>query len=116
MQSVDEIKSHSIGIVQALHEKEVAHSDHTTLLLNCYTKLQDVKKLEDFVKHSHVKFEVETAIKVCKGAGYLEYAVYLAEKHQEHAWWIMIKLYEQDKAEEVRVPLCTAYLFTLPAS
>ena len=43
---------------QALHEKGVAHSDHTTLLLNCYTKLKDVKKLDDFIKHSTVDFDV----------------------------------------------------------
>jgi hypothetical protein len=35
--------------LQALHEKGRANTDHTTLLLNCYTKLKDVQKLDEFV-------------------------------------------------------------------
>lgn len=36
--------------LQALHEKGLANGDHTTLLFNCYTKLKDVKKLDEFIK------------------------------------------------------------------
>ena len=36
--------------LQALHEKEIATADHTTLLLNCYTKSRDLQKLDDFIK------------------------------------------------------------------
>ncbi len=36
--------------LQALHRKSLANADHTTLLLNCYTKLKDSAKLEEFVK------------------------------------------------------------------
>ena len=36
--------------IQALHEKGAANTDHTTLLLNCYTKLKDVQKLDEFIK------------------------------------------------------------------
>jgi hypothetical protein len=36
--------------LQALHAKKRATPDHTTLLLNCYTKLKDVGKLNDFIK------------------------------------------------------------------
>ena len=49
----------------------LASSDHTTLLLNCYTKLKDVEKLDEFLKASgatedqpSLHFDVETAIKV----------------------------------------------------
>ena len=34
---------------QALHEKGLANTDHTTLLLNCYTKLKAVDKLNGFI-------------------------------------------------------------------
>ena len=37
-------------LIQALHEKGAANTDHTTLLLNCYTKLKDVQKLDEFIK------------------------------------------------------------------
>ena len=49
-----------------------ASADHTTLLLNCYTKLKAVDKLDAFLKGSGaadgtgpLKFDVETAVKVC---------------------------------------------------
>ena len=39
--------------LQALHESPAARTlvtvDHTTLLLNCYTKLKDIKKLDAFI-------------------------------------------------------------------
>ena len=61
--------------LEALHEQEQAIADHTTLLLNCYTKMKDVEKLNSFVgvgeddpQSSHrkrrIKFDVETAVKV----------------------------------------------------
>ncbi|DAZ95770.1 TPA: hypothetical protein N0F65_010272 [Lagenidium giganteum] len=36
--------------LEALHEKAFANAEHTTLLLNCYTKLKDVKKLDKFIQ------------------------------------------------------------------
>ena len=48
-----------------------ASADHTTLLLNCYTKLKDVDKLDQFLRGSgaadsapSLNFDVETAVKV----------------------------------------------------
>ena len=35
--------------MEALHEKEVAHDDHTTLLLNCYAKLKKERKMDEFL-------------------------------------------------------------------
>lgn len=39
--------------LQALHRQSLANADHTTLLLNCYTKLKDSSKLEEFIKVEH---------------------------------------------------------------
>lgn len=36
--------------LKKLLEKGLASKDHTTLLLNCYTKLKDVAKLDEFIK------------------------------------------------------------------
>ena len=48
-----------------------ATADHTTLLLNCYTKLKDVDKLDQFLRGNgaadsapSLNFDVETAVKV----------------------------------------------------
>eukprot|EP00732_Lithocolla_globosa_P001976 Lithocolla_globosa_v1_NODE_1146_length_2839_cov_36.775503.p1 type:complete len:487 gc:universal NODE_1146_length_2839_cov_36.775503:1283-2743(+) len=51
--------------LQKLHEAGLANADHTTLLLNCYTKLKDVQRLDEFIKtDKELNFDVETAIKV----------------------------------------------------
>ncbi|XP_046759735.1 vacuolar protein sorting-associated protein 11 homolog isoform X3 [Gallus gallus] len=80
--------------LQTLHLQSLANADHTTLLLNCYTKLKDSTKLEEFIKasESEVRFDVETAIKVLRQAGYYSHAVYLAEKHDHHEWYLKIQL------------------------
>ncbi|XP_031570001.1 vacuolar protein sorting-associated protein 11 homolog [Actinia tenebrosa] len=79
--------------LQALHEQGLANADHTTLLLNCYTKLKDVTKLDEFImSEKELNFDVETAIKVCKQAGYYKHAVYLANKFDQHDWYLKIQL------------------------
>ena len=57
--------------------------DHTTLLLNCYAKLKDTKKLETFIK-SGSNFDLDTAIGMCRQGGYYDQAVFLAKKNNEH--------------------------------
>ena len=41
--------------LQELHEQGVANADHTTLLLNCYTKLMDNERLDAFIKVWHAR-------------------------------------------------------------
>ena len=60
------IPVNSCPIIQALHKERLADSDHTTLLLNCYTKLKDVNQLDKFIDRD-VDFDVETAIRVNVG-------------------------------------------------
>nr|XP_039266743.1 vacuolar protein sorting-associated protein 11 homolog [Styela clava] len=80
--------------LQAMHEKGEANEDHTTLLLNCFTKLKDSENLNRFIMGPETKhkFDVETAIRVCRQAGYYEHALKLAEKHQKHTWYLKIQL------------------------
>ncbi|XP_070533237.1 vacuolar protein sorting-associated protein 11 homolog [Ptychodera flava] len=80
--------------LQELHKQALANEDHTTLLLNCYTKLKDNSKLDEFImtKDKEVDFDVETAIKVCRQAGYYKHALFLAEKHSQHDWYLKIQL------------------------
>lgn len=73
-----------IQYLEQLHERRKATSDHTTLLLNCYAKLKDIKKLEAFIKSpGDLKFDLDTAIAMCRQGGYYEQAAYLAKKHGE---------------------------------
>ncbi|KAF2266994.1 vacuolar protein sorting-associated protein 11 [Lojkania enalia] len=74
-----------IEYLEELHDHHKATSDHTTLLLNCYAKLKDVEKLEEFIKSpGDLKFDLDTAISMCRQGGYFDQAAYLARKHGEH--------------------------------
>ncbi|KNC46655.1 Vps11 [Thecamonas trahens ATCC 50062] len=92
---LDEQRIHNLTTyLQALHEKRLANEDHTTLLLNCYTKLKDESKLDEFVKQPahEVAFDVPTAIKVCRQAGYSMHALFLARRFNEHDAFLKIQL------------------------
>ena len=39
--------------LHSVDDGEHATKDHTTLLLNCYTKLKDTEKLDKFISSSH---------------------------------------------------------------
>lgn len=74
-----------IEYLEELHDHHKASSDHTTLLLNCYAKLKDVEKLEAFIKSpGDLKFDLDTAIVMCRQGGYSDQAAFLARKHNEH--------------------------------
>ncbi|KAG0579722.1 hypothetical protein KC19_4G119500 [Ceratodon purpureus] len=91
--------------LEKLHEKGLATADHTTLLLNCYTKLKDVSKLDDFIKGEEGKegeprFDVETAVRVCRAAGYYQHALFVAMRAGEHEWYLKILLEDLKRYEE----------------
>ncbi len=74
-----------IQYLEELHEHRKNTADHTTLLLNCYAKLKDIDKLENFIKApGEPNFDIDTAITMCRQGGYYEQAAYLATKHGEH--------------------------------
>jgi hypothetical protein len=49
--------------LKALHDKERADNHHTTLLLNCYTKLKDDKMMDEFIMGSVALFELPFALR-----------------------------------------------------
>lgn len=87
-----------IEYLEELHDHDKATADHTTLLLNCYAKLKDTEKLDAFIKApGELKFDLETAITMCRQGGYFEQAAYLATKHGEQNLVVDI-LIEDSKA------------------
>lgn len=107
--------------LEELH-KSVANADHTTLLLNCYTKLLsstpsgDAKdalkqKLQRFIRGEmaaddagssgadrdarELKFDVEAAINALRAAGYYDEALFLARKHSKHENFLRLQLYDR---------------------
>ena len=58
---------------QALHKQGLANTDHTTLLLNCYTKLKDVSMLDEFIMVCAYRFiSCEQALFLGGGRWYKE--------------------------------------------
>jgi len=115
---LDAQKIHNLtAYLQALHRKGLASEDHTTLLLNCYTKLKDCSKLDEFImtKDREVDFDVDIAINVCRQAGYCKHAMALAEKHKKHDLYLKIVLEnENDHRQALRyisgLPMTEAYV------
>lgn len=86
---------HLTRYLEELHHKkhhDVANKNHTTLLLNCYTKLRDDTKLNAFIHRDDIRFDAHNAIKVCRQAGYYEEATYLADRYQEPSDYVKIQL------------------------
>ena len=88
-----------IEYLEELHDHDKATVDHTTLLLNCYAKLKDTKKLETFIK-SGTNFDLETAISMCRQGGYYDQAVFLAKKNNEHELVIDILIEDSKRYED----------------
>lgn len=107
--------------LEQLHEKQLAIADHTTLLLNCYTKLKDVEKLNSFIgvgvghENGHpmdkpkIKFDVETAVKVLRMAGYYSHALAIAKSANEPHWYVDILLEDLGNYDEG-----IKFVFSLP--
>ncbi|KAF5291395.1 hypothetical protein FQR65_LT01705 [Abscondita terminalis] len=87
--------------LQAVHKQSQASEDHTTLLLNCYTKLNKPENLKEFIllKDRDLDFDIEIAIKVCRQASPQE-ALMLAKKHKKHDWYIKIEIEDHKRYKE----------------
>ncbi|KAH8816330.1 vacuolar protein sorting protein-like protein [Xylogone sp. PMI_703] len=96
-----------IEYLEELHEHHKATADHTTLLLNCYAKLKDIDKLEKFIKSpGDLKFDLDTAISMCRQGGYYEQAAYLATKHGEHELVVNILIEDSKKYNDALQYIC----------
>lgn len=100
--------------LQELHEQKLANPDHTTLLLNCYTKTGDRARLDDFIRNTTTRidssasgataddlpFDLDTAIRVCRQAGFFEHATYLARKYGRHEDYLRIQIEDAQEWDE----------------
>lgn len=92
-----------VTYLQELHSLGLANSDHTTLLLDTYTKLKDVTRLDRFIKceslgtspdgeKDELPFDLDTAIRVCRPAGCFKYASCLVQKYERHEDYLRIQI------------------------
>lgn len=88
--------------LEELHKKSFVSQEHTKLLLNCYSKLRSDQQLKQFIE-SHedgiIKIDVDIAIKVLRDAGFYEFALYLAKKHQKHSWYFRVQMEDIGNSE-----------------
>ncbi|KIJ21243.1 hypothetical protein PAXINDRAFT_96096 [Paxillus involutus ATCC 200175] len=98
--------------LQELHAHGLANAEHTTLLLNTYAKVGDVAKVDAFVRSEgrvvglvgvsgeakapgegtsrEPPFDLDTAIRVCRQAGFFEHAAYLAKRWGRHEDYLRV--------------------------
>ena len=107
LQFLDAQRIHNlVTYLQELHAQGRANADHTTLLLNTYTKLKDVSRLDSFIKREAARetdelpFDLDTAIRVCRQAGYFEHASYLAKKYERHEDYLRIQIEDAGKHKD----------------
>lgn len=85
--------------MQSIHKQDKASTDHTTLLLNCFTRLDRIEELKLFLEnYKQNNFDIGVAISVCRKSC-LDQALDLAKfnKQHDHTVTILIedlKLYE----------------------
>ncbi|CAD7089452.1 unnamed protein product [Hermetia illucens] len=94
--------SYLTDYLEALHKQGQATADHTTLLLNCFTRLDFTDKLKDFLSNDgnpDIIFDLDVAIKVCRNAS-IDLALSLAKRNQKHDHSISILLEEMHAYEE----------------
>ncbi|GAA6040097.1 hypothetical protein JCM8097_002027 [Rhodosporidiobolus ruineniae] len=102
--------THLTSYLQELHSRNLANSDLTTLLLNCYTKLGDSAALEAFIHSSSSSspspnaegegegeppFDLETAIRVLRQASYFHHAAWLAQRYKLHGEVLRIRVEDE---------------------
>jgi hypothetical protein len=99
-----------------MHVRNLATPDHTTLLLNCYAKTADKERLDAFIRTETTRkgsddlpFDLTTAIRVCRQAGFYEHALYLAKRYNRYQDYLRIQLDDLDDFAAV-----AAFLHTLP--
>ncbi|EAT44793.1 AAEL003887-PA [Aedes aegypti] len=87
--------------LQAIHKSGRATADHTTLLLNCFTRLDRTEQLKQFLENENKLnlFDVDVAIKVCRNAS-VEQAMSLAKAHKKHDLCLSILTEDLGRYEE----------------
>jgi len=92
------------------HPSITATGEHTTLLLNCYTKQKSESRLEEFVAKckGESSIDVEAAVTVLKSARYYYQALTLAKYHSKHGLYLEMTVEDLEQYDEG-----LEYLYTL---
>ena len=79
----------------------VASADHTSLLINCYCKMNQEENIRSFVQDVSAKvitpsfkLNIEAAISVLRDSGFTQYALELATLYKDESYYVSILLNE----------------------
>lgn len=76
--------------MQNVHKQGKASADHTTLLLNCFTRLDRIQELKSFLEnYKQNNFDIGVAISVCRKSC-IDQALDLAKFNNQHDYTITI--------------------------
>lgn len=76
--------------LQSVHKEGKASTDHTTLLLNCFTRLDRIAELKAFLEnYKQNNFDIDVAIRVCRKSC-IEEALELAKFNCKHDYAVGI--------------------------
>ena len=95
--------------LEALHAEGLAESGHTTLMLNCFTRMKDKSRLEAILSSDQLHFSVEKAIQACVRAGFVDTALELAKNQRQHHMYIDIQMSKRHAYREA-----LEYIWQLP--
>ncbi|EAX82571.1 hypothetical protein TVAG_503350, partial [Trichomonas vaginalis G3] len=87
-----------IRYLEALHDRKLEDSRHTTLRFNCYTKLKRTDSINKIVEQcvseanegKDPNFDVDSAVDVLKQGGYIEQATKIALAYEKHITYCSI--------------------------
>lgn len=96
---------HLVDYLKALHDRGAATANHTTLLLNCFTRLNKSDQLQDFLHVTSAAaasatgaddtFDVDVAIRVCRSTA-PDVALQMARQHGKHAAYLAIVVEDKE--------------------
>ncbi|KAF8822150.1 putative vacuolar protein sorting-associated protein 11 [Cardiosporidium cionae] len=74
-----------------VHEAGLAVKEHTTMLFKCYTMLQEVPKIDEFIKVASMRnYDLGAAIETCRDSGYARFALDIALNQSYHEMYVTI--------------------------
>jgi vacuolar protein sorting-associated protein 11 len=86
--------------LQSIHTEGKATTDHTTLLLNCFTRLDRTSELKNFLEnYKENRFDVDVAIRVCRKSC-IDQALELAKFNNKHNHAVSILIEDMKKYYE----------------
>lgn len=80
--------------LEQLQMDKVANEDHITLLVNCYAKMKDPKRLSSFIEHFQPTplLHPDSVVKILRQSNFVQEALKLAETFQLFHWIFLIQV------------------------